>query len=77
LSSVLDDDIEPFDWLRRFFVSSGGSRASNKQFGFSDILRGFEEMRREMERQFEEQFENFQSIVPEDLIREYETSKGG
>ena len=30
-----------------------------------------------MERQFEEQFENFQSTVPEDLIREYETSKGG
>jgi hypothetical protein len=42
-----------------------------------DILRGFEEMRREMERQFEEQFENFQSTVPEDLIREYEISKGG
>ena len=34
-------------------------------------------MRREMERQFEEQFENFQSTVLEDLIREYETSKGG
>ena len=34
-------------------------------------------MRREIERQFEEQFENFQSTVPEDLIREYETSKGG
>ena len=30
-----------------------------------------------MKRQFEEQFGNFQSTVPEDLIREYETSKGG
>ena len=33
-------------------------------------------MRREMERQFEEQFKNFQSTVPKDLVREYETSEG-
>jgi HSP20 family protein len=40
------------------------------------MFRGFEEMRREMERQFEEQFKNFQSTVPKDLVREYETSEG-
>jgi HSP20 family protein len=66
-------DIEPFDWFRRFL----GNRASNRQFGFSDIFRGFDEMRREMERQFEEQFKNFQSTVPKDLVREYETPEGG
>ncbi|HEX5892542.1 MAG TPA: Hsp20/alpha crystallin family protein [Nitrososphaeraceae archaeon] len=60
-------DIEPFDWFRRFF----GSRASNRQFGFSDIFGGFEEMRSEMERQFEEQFKNFESIVPRELVREF------
>jgi HSP20 family protein len=60
-------DIEPFDWFRRFF----GSRASNRQFGFSDIFRGFEEMRREMERQFEEQFKNFESIVTRELVRDF------
>ena len=65
-------DIEPVDWFRRFL----GNRASNRQFGFSDIFRGFDEMRREMERQFEEQFKNFQSTVPKDLVREYETSEG-
>ena len=69
------DDIEPFDWFRRFLGSSGGSRAG-RQFDFSDMFRGFEEMRREMERQFEEQFKNFQSTVPKDLVREYETSEG-
>ena len=67
------DDIEPFDWFRRFLGS--GSRAG-RQFDFSDMFRGFEEMRREMERQFEEQFKNFQSTVPKDLVREYETSEG-
>ena len=66
-------DIEPVDWFRRFL----GNRASNRQFGFSDIFRGFDEMRREMERQFEEQFKNFQSTVPKDLVREYETPEGG
>ena len=69
------DDIEPFDWFRRFLGSSSGSRAG-RQFDFSDMFRGFEEMRREMERQFEEQFKNFQSTVPKDLVREYETSEG-
>ena len=70
------DDIEPFDWFRRFLGSSSGSRAG-RQFDFSDMFRGFEEMRREMERQFEEQFKNFQSTVPKDLVREYETPEGG
>ena len=66
-------DIEPFDWFRRLF----GSRTSNRQFDFSDMFRGFDEMRREMERQFEEQFKSFQSTVPKDLVREYETPEGG
>jgi HSP20 family protein len=71
------DDIEPFDWFRRFLGSSSGSRAG-RQFDFSDMfLRGFEEMKREMERMFEEQFKGFESTVPKDLIREYETPEGG
>jgi HSP20 family protein len=66
-------DIEPFDWFRRFL---GGSSRGRGQFGFDDMFRGFEEMRREMERQFEEQFKNFQSTVPKDLVREYDTPEG-
>ena len=41
------------------------------------MFRGFEEMRREMEGMFEEQLKNFQSTVPKDLVREYETPEGG
>jgi HSP20 family protein len=70
------DDIEPFDWFRRF-LGGGSSGRSRGQFGFDDMFRGFEEMRREMERQFEDQLKNFQSTVPKDLVREYETPEGG
>jgi HSP20 family protein len=73
------DDIEPYDWFRRFLGGSGssGRGRSRGQFGFGDMFRGFEEMRREMERMFEEQFKGFESAVPKDLVREYETPEGG
>ena len=72
MSSGHEDDIELFDWFRRFLGGSGGSSRAGGQFGFSDIFRGLEEMEREMERQFEEQFKNFQSSIPKDLVREFE-----
>ncbi|MGC2425468.1 MAG: archaeal heat shock protein Hsp20 [Nitrososphaeraceae archaeon] len=67
------DDIEPFDWFRRFL---GGSRARG-QFGFGDMFRGLEEMRRQMEGQFEEQFKEIETKAPKDLIKEYEAPGGG
>jgi HSP20 family protein len=75
LSSGHEDDIELFDWFRRFLGGSGGSSRAGGQFGFSDIFRGLEEMEREMERQFEEQFKNFQSSIPKDLVREFENMR--
>ena len=59
------DEIEPFDWSRRFF---GGRRGF-----FDDIFRGFDEMRREMEREFED----VEKRIPKDLVREYTTPDGG
>jgi len=62
------DDIEPFDWYRRFFGRRG--------FGgglFEDMFRGFDEMRREMEREFE----GMEKRIPKDLVREYTTPGGG
>ena len=70
MSSPEDHDIEPFDWLDRFF---GGSRRSGGFFGFPDIFKGFDEMRREMERGFE----NIQNQAPKDLVKEYQTPGGG
>jgi HSP20 family protein len=78
MSSSEDRDIEPFDWFNRFF---GGSRKSGRGgggfFGFPDIFRGFDDMRKEMERQFEQQFKDIESKAPKDLVKEYETSTGG
>jgi HSP20 family protein len=67
------ENIEPFDWFKRFL---GGSRARG-QFGFGDMFRGFDQTRREMERQFEEQFKDIENIAPKDLVREYEMPEGG
>ena len=78
MSSPEDHDIEPFDWLARFF---GGSRRSGRwgegPFGFPDVFTGFDEMRREMERGFENAFKNVQDQAPKDLVKEYQTPGGG
>ena len=78
MSSSEDRDIAPFDWFNRFFGSSS-RRGSDRGgfFGFPDIFRGFDEMRREMEREFENTFKNIEDKAPKDLVREYETPGGG
>ena len=60
----------PDDWFNRFF----GLRGSGNYF--DDMLRGFDDMRREMERSFEESFRDIQTKAPKDLIREYKTPEG-
>ena len=75
MSSSEDRDIEPFDWFNKFFGRAGSSRRGG--FGFPDIFRGFDEMRREMERGYEDIFKDIQNKAPKDLVREYETPGGG
>jgi HSP20 family protein len=77
MSSSEDRDIAPFDWFNRFFGSSSRGSGRGGFFGFPDIFRGFDEMRREMEREFENTFKNIDDNAPEDLVREYETPGGG
>jgi HSP20 family protein len=60
------DDIEPYDWYRRFFGRGRGGF-------FEDMFRGFDQMRREMEREFDD----IEKTVPKDLVREYDTPQGG
>src|SRR5918994_1610255 len=60
------DDIEPYDWYRRFF--DRGTEGF-----FEDMFRGFDQMRRGMERESE----NIEKKVPKDLVREYNTPHGG
>jgi HSP20 family protein len=62
---VSSDDIEPFDWPRRFF-------GLGRRGLFDDMFRGFDEMRREMEREFQ----GMEERIPKDLVREYTTPEG-
>ena len=66
LENMSSDDIEPYDWYRRFFGRGRGGF-------FEDMFRGFDQMRRDMEREFED----IEKTVPKDLIREYDTPQGG
>ena len=59
------DDIEPFDWSRRFF-------GLGRRGFFDDMFRGFDEMRREIEREFQ----GMEEKIPKDLVREYTTPEG-
>jgi len=60
------DDIEPYDWYKRFL--------GRGRWGFlEDVFRGSDQMRREMEREFED----IEKTVPKDLVREYDTPQGG
>jgi HSP20 family protein len=60
------DDIEPYDWYKRFFGRGRGNF-------FEDIFKGFEETQREIEREFADIEKN----MPKELIREYTTPEGG
>jgi HSP20 family protein len=64
------EDIEPFDWYRRFFGE--GRRSLGVDF-LDDMFRGFDQMRRVKEREFE----NIEKRIPKDLIRGYITPQGG
>jgi HSP20 family protein len=68
--NMSSDDLEPYDWYRRFF----GGRGFGGGVGFfDDMLRGFDQMRREMEREFED----IERRIPKELVREYNTPQGG
>src|SRR5919112_827707 len=79
-------DIEPYDWFKRFFGSSGLGSSSNRinnlmrNSGWGlydrDFFRNFEDMEKEMERMFN-RFNDISTNAPKELIREYETSEGG
>ena len=67
-------DIIPNDWYKRFF--SRQSHFGNDSWNFNDLVREFDEMRNEMERVFSDSFKNIENRIPQDLVKEYETSEG-
>ncbi|HEY7108251.1 MAG TPA: archaeal heat shock protein Hsp20 [Nitrososphaeraceae archaeon] len=66
--------ITPDDWFSRFWPFM---RRGNTTGYFDDMMKGFDDMRREMQSEFEEAFKDIERTTPKDLIREYETAEGG
>lgn len=71
--TMSNKDIIPYDWYKRFF----SGRSTFGGWGFDDMFREFDEIRKEMDRTFSEQFKNIENRVPKNLIKEYETPEGG
>ena len=71
--TMSNKDIIPYDWYKRFF----SGRSTFGGWGFDDMFREFDEIRKEMNRTFSEQFKNIENRVPKSLIKEYETPEGG
>jgi HSP20 family protein len=68
--------IEPFDWVNRFFGTDNWPFSRRTRRSFGNPFESYDEISREMERKFEESFRNIEKMVPEDLIKEYETPQG-
>jgi HSP20 family protein len=67
-------NIEPDDWFRRYFPMIGTRRTmGGRGDWFQDIFRDFDEMRERMERLSRD----FETTTPKELVREYETPRGG
>ena len=75
MSGPESGDIEPFDWLNRFF--GGGIRSRGWGISIPDIFRNIDAMMRDMETEVQDMFKNMESKTPKDLVREYETPGGG
>ncbi|MDQ4073246.1 MAG: Hsp20/alpha crystallin family protein [Thermoproteota archaeon] len=61
------------EWFRRFF--GRGERVGRGSF-FDEMMREFEEMRRDMERMYENELKNMETKIPKELVREYTAPDG-
>ena len=73
---TINMSIEPFDWINRFFGAGNWPFSRGARRNYGDMFGSYDEMKREMEREFEESFRDIETMVPKDLIREYDTAQG-
>jgi HSP20 family protein len=75
-----NDDIQPYDWFRRFFSNNNG-RFDTRDLGNSDffgmnLFRDFDEIQSQMQRMFEQLDDTNSDVTPKELIKEFEASDG-
>jgi HSP20 family protein len=77
-----DRDIDPYDWIRRFFNSNSNiNRFGSQGFGISDffdmnLFRDIDEIQSQMQRMFEQFDKSNSDTTPKVLVKEYEASDG-
>jgi HSP20 family protein len=76
---MTSDDIQPYEWIRRFFSNNNGF--GNREFGNSDffdmnLFRDFEEIQSQMRRMFEQVDKANSDTAPKELVKEYDAPDG-
>lgn len=73
------DDIQPDDWIRRFFSNNnrfGNRELNNSDFFGINLFRDFDEIQSQMQRIFEQFDKANLDSVPKDLVKEYDAPDG-
>ena len=73
------DDIQPNDWIRRFFSNNnrfGNRELNNSDFFGINLFRDFDEIQSQMQRMFEQFDKANLDTVPKDLVKEYDAPDG-
>jgi HSP20 family protein len=63
------------EWFKRFFGRDKGTRWPGHIY-FEDMLRDYDDFRKDMEKMFQEQFKGIETMAPKELVREYTTPEG-
>ena len=63
------------EWFKRFFGKDRGTRWPRHNY-FEEMLRDYDDFRKDMEKMFEEEFKGIETKAPKELVREYTTPEG-
>jgi HSP20 family protein len=63
------------EWLKRFFGKDRGIKWPKHGY-FDDMLRDYDDMRKDMEKMFQDEFKDIETKAPKELVREYTTPDG-
>lgn len=65
------------EWFKRFFGKDRGGMKLHRHSYFDDMLKEYDDFRKDMEKFFQDEFKEIETKAPKELVREYTTSEGG
>ena len=63
------------EWFKRFFGKDRGTIWPRHNY-FEDMLKDYDDFRKDMEKMFEQEFKGMETKAPKELVREYTTPEG-